>query len=194
MSRRAAPSSKKMPIMQISTPDISRKFIPLAVLFAVLVLLMPRTAKFNYDYKKGTPWPYETLISQFDFPILKTEEQIQEERENAGAIVIPYYKYSDEVTTSVIKNVQGLDLGAFNSLRPAVVTRLREIYVKGVISDGRIRSEHGAAKVSEELIYIQRDKRAVTYPRTEVYKVSDARDQLVSLLVKSNLSMASLML
>ncbi|MBR4740144.1 MAG: HDIG domain-containing protein [Bacteroidales bacterium] len=171
-----------MPIMQISTPDITRKFIPLAVLFAVLVLLMPRTAKFNYDYKKGTPWPYETLISQFDFPILKTEEQIQEERENAGAIVIPYYKYSDEVTTSVIKNVQGLDLGAFNSLRPAVVTRLRDIYAKGVISDGRIRSEHGAAKVSEDLIYIQRDKRAVTYPRTEVYKVSDARDQLVSLL------------
>ena len=168
--------------MQISTPDITRKFIPLAVLFAVLVLLMPRTAKFNYDYKKGTPWPYETLISQFDFPILKTEEQIQEERENAGAIVIPYYKYSDEVTTSVIKNVQGLDLGAFNSLRPAVVTRLRDIYAKGVISDGRIRSEHGAAKVSEDLIYIQRDKRAVTYPRTEVYKVSDARDQLVSLL------------
>ena len=55
-------------------PKIPRKFIPLVFVFAVLVLLMPRTAKFNYDYKKGSPWPYETLISQFDFPILKTEE------------------------------------------------------------------------------------------------------------------------
>jgi len=171
--------------MPISTPKIPRRFFPLAILFAVLVLLMPRTAKFNYDYKKGTPWPYETLISQFDFPILKTEEQIQEEREQAGGIVIPYYRYSDEITTSVIKNVQGLDMGAFNSLRPAVVTRLGEIYAKGVISDGRIRSEHGADKVSEELVYIQRDKRAVTYPRSEVYKVSDAKDQLVSLLAKT---------
>ena len=171
--------------MQISTPKIPRKFIPLAIVFAVLVLLMPRTAKFNYDYKKGTPWPYETLISQFDFPILKTDEEIQEEREQAGSIVIPYYKYSQEVTTSVIKNVQGLDLGSYNSLRPAVVTRLGEIYAKGVISDGRVRSEHGAAKVSEELIYIQRDKRAATYPRSEVYKVSDARDQLVALLAPS---------
>ena len=171
--------------MQISTPKIPRKFIPLAIVFAVLVLLMPRTAKFNYDYKKGTPWPYETLISQFDFPILKTDEEIQEEREQAGSIVIPYYKYSHEITTSVIKNVQGLDLGSYNSLRPAVVTRLGEIYAKGVISDGRIRTEHGAAKISEELIYIQRDKRAATYPRSEVYKVSDARDQLVALLARS---------
>ena len=168
--------------MPISTPKIPRRFIPLVIVFAVLVLLMPRTAKFNYDYKKGTPWPYETLVSQFDFPILKTEEQIQAERDQAGAIVIPYYRYSAEVTTSVIKNVQGLDLEKFNVLRPAIVTRLGDIYAKGVISDGRIRTEQGSARVSEELIYIQRDKRAVSYPRSEVYKVADAKDQLVALL------------
>ena len=168
--------------MPISTPKIPRRFIPLAIVFAVLVLLMPRTAKFNYDYKKGSPWPYETLVSQFDFPILKTEDQIQAEREQAGAIVIPYYRYSAEVTTSVIKNVQGLDLDAFNVLRPAIVTRLSDIYSKGVISDGRIRAEHGSARISEEVIYVQRDKRAVTCPRSEVYKVADAKDQLVALL------------
>ena len=118
---------------------------------------MPRTAKFNYDYKKGSPWPYETLISQFDFPILKTEEQIQEEREQAGSLVIPYYKYSAEVSTSVIKNIQGLDMGAYNFLRPAVVTRLSAIYQKGVISDAHVRADHGAAQLSENLICVQRD-------------------------------------
>ena len=171
--------------MPISTPKIPRKILPLVIVFAVLVLLMPRTAKFNYDYKKGSPWPYETLISQFDFPILKTEEQIQEEREQAGSIVIPYYRYSAEVTTSVIKNIQGLDLGRFNRIRPAVVTRLGDIYAKGVISDAQARTRHGSAKLSENLIYIQRDKRAVSCPRSEVYKVSDARDQLVALLAPS---------
>ncbi len=146
---------------------------------------MPRTAKFNYDYKKGSPWPYETLISQFDFPILKTEEQIQEEREAAGGLVIPYYRYSSEVTTSVIKNVQGLDLGKYNRIRPAVVTRLADIYARGVISDAHVRVQHGSAQVSEDLIYIQKDKRAATYPRSEVYKVSDAKDQLVSVLASA---------
>ena len=185
MSRRAAPLLKKTRIMPISTPKLPRKYIPLIIVFAVLVLLMPRTAKFNYDYKKGTPWPYETLISQFDFPILKTEEQIQEERDQAGTIVIPFYRYSEEVTSSVVKNAQSLDMGGFNNLRPAVVTRLGDIYSKGVISDGKVKVDQGSAQVSENLIYIQRNKRAVQYPRTEVYKVSDAKDQLVALLAKT---------
>ena len=166
-------------------PKIPRKFIPLVFVFAVLVLLMPRTAKFNYDYKKGSPWPYETLISQFDFPILKTEEQIQEEREQAGGLVIPYYRFSSEVTTSVIKNIQGLDLGKYNRIRPTVVTRLADIYARGVISDAHVRVQYGSANVSEDLIYIQKDKRAATYPRSEVYKVSDAKDQLVSVLASA---------
>ena len=123
--------------MQISTPKIQRIYLPLAIVFAVLVLLMPRTAKFNYDYKKGTPWPYETLVSEFDFPILKTADQMEAERESAGSIVIPYYRYSEEVTSSVVKNVQSLDLGKHNSLRPAIVNRLSEIYARGVISDSR---------------------------------------------------------
>ena len=171
--------------MQISTHKIPRKYLPLILVFAVLVLIMPRTAKFNYDYKKGTPWPYETLISQFDFPILKTKDQMQEEREETGSILIPYYRYSEELTSSVVKNVQSVDLGNFNNLRPAVVTRLSDIYARGVISDGKVKSDHGGLQVSDELIYVQRNKRAVQYPRSEVYKVSDARDQLVAGLAKT---------
>ncbi len=148
--------------------------------------MMPRTAKFNYDYKKGTTWPYETLVSQFDFPILKTEEQIRQEREEAGASVIPFYRYSEEVVSTAVRSIQGLDLGEYNSLRPAIVTRLNDIYAKGVISDGKVKVEKGYAEVSESLIYIQRNKRATQYPRTEVYKVSDARDQLLVLMSKAN--------
>ena len=171
--------------MQISTPKLPKRFIPLVIVFAVLVLLMPRTAKFSYDYKKGTPWPYETLISQFDFPILKTEEQMQEERESTGTVVVPYYRFSDEVTSAVIKNVQSLDLGRMNYLRPAIVTRLNDIYAKGVISDGRIKLEHAEGQLSENLIYVQHHKRATQIPRTEVYKLSEAQDQLVASMAVS---------
>ena len=66
-----------------------------------------------------------------------------------------------------------------------MVTRLGDIYAKGVISDGKVKLEQGSAQVSDNLIYIQKNKRAVQYPRTEVYKVSDARDQLVALLAKT---------
>ena len=171
--------------MQISTPKIPRKYFPLIIVFAVLVLFMPRTAKFNYDYKKGSPWPYETLVSQFDFPILKTEDQIREERGVSGTIVIPYYRYSEETVSQAVKNVQSLDLGDYKNIRPAIVMRLEDIYSKGVISDGKIRIEHSSAQISENLIYVQKNKRAVQTARSEVYKVSDARDQLVAMVAKT---------
>ena len=63
--------------------------MPLIALFALLVFIMPKSPKFNYDYRKGSPWMYETLIAQFDFPVLKTEAQLQAEREKAGSNVIP---------------------------------------------------------------------------------------------------------
>ena len=35
---------------------------------------------------------HETLIAQFDFPILKTAEQILSEREAAASDIIPYFR------------------------------------------------------------------------------------------------------
>ena len=35
-----------------------RVVLPLVVLFVILTLIFPRTAKFSYDYRKGSPWAY----------------------------------------------------------------------------------------------------------------------------------------
>ena len=166
--------------MRISTPKIPRRLLPLAIVFAILVLFMPRTAKFNYDYRKGSPWPYETLVSQFDFPILKTEEQLMEELDRVDGGTVPYYRYSDEVVNNSMKAVQGLDLGKYARLRPAIATGMADIYAKGVISDAKEKLDRGYGVLSGEVIYIQRNKRAAEYPRTEVYKVSDAKNQLLA--------------
>ena len=147
---------------------------------------MPRTAKFSYDYRKGSPWPYETLVSQFDFPILKTEEQIVAEREQAGGGTVPYYRYSEEVVNNTVKSLQGLDLGKYGRLRPAIASEITEIYSKGVISDAKVKLDRGYGNLSSDVIYIQRDKRASQYPRSEVYKVSDAQNQLVAEISRSN--------
>lgn len=172
--------------MQISTHKIPRRYIPLIIVFAVLVLFMPRTAKFNFDYKKGSPWPYETLISQFDFPILKTEEQIRDERGESGTVIIPYYRFSDEQVSMAVRNVQALDLGSHQYVRQAVVQRMQDIYAKGIISDAKVKFERPGSEVSENLIYVQKNKRATRVARSEVYKVSEARDQLVALVAKSH--------
>ena len=165
-------------------PKIPRRFLPLLLLFIILVVTMPRTAKFNYDYKKGSPWPYETLISQFDFPILKTQDQIQEERESAGTAIIPYYRYSEEATNNCVKAVENLDLGNYNNLKPTILSSVTEIFAKGVVPDGKIKLDRGAAAVSKDVLFIQRNKRVQKYPVSEVYKVSDAQNKLLADLAK----------
>lgn len=155
-------------------------YLPLILIYIVLVLLMPKAAKFDYDYKKGSPWQYETLVSQFDFPILKTSEQIEEERDRAGTSVVPYFRYSDEIVNNTVRSIEALDFGRYSSLKAPVVTRINAIYQRGVISDGRIRLDRGSAAVSEDLLFIQKNKRAEKYPRSEVYKVSDARNKLAA--------------
>ena len=166
--------------MRISTPKIPRRLLPLAIVFAILVLFMPRTAKFNYDYRKGSPWLYETLVTDFDFPILKTEEQLLEELDRVEGGTVPYYRYSEDVVNNAMKSIQGLDLGAHGRLRPAIASGMADIYAKGVISDAKEKLDRGYGVLSGEVIYIQRNKRVSEYPRSEVYKVSAAQNKLTA--------------
>lgn len=148
---------------KINFPRKFKVYLPLSVLFIVLVFLMPRSLRFSYDYKKGSPWKYETLIAQFDFPILKTEEQYQRELENAGARVIPYYRYDGKVSAHSSDVLASTDFGPYPEARQAVSDILSEIYSVGVISEF---SDQASA---EGVIYVQKDRRAVKVPVTEVY-------------------------
>ena len=57
-------------------PKDYKVYIPLTILFVLLVLLMPRSTSFNYKYSKGAPGMYQTLVAEFDFPILKTGAEL----------------------------------------------------------------------------------------------------------------------
>ena len=150
-----------------------RILLTLGIAFLLLVLLMPRSAKFAYDYHKGRTWKYETLYAQFDFPIYKTEEQMAAERGEVSE-PIPYFRYSDEVVTRNLLAAEGLELG---TLRSATVSALRAIYQRGVIADDQNRRSGSS---DPEVLYIQRDKRATKVPFSEVYRLTDARTQLLS--------------
>ena len=48
---------------------------------ACLVYLFPRSGGFKYSYQTGKPWPYETLLAPFDFPIAKSAEELLDEQQ-----------------------------------------------------------------------------------------------------------------
>ncbi|MBR1573569.1 MAG: HDIG domain-containing protein [Bacteroidales bacterium] len=153
-------------------PGEPRIYISLAILFLVLWLTMPRTGKFTYDYRKGAPWTYETLVAQFDFPVLKTEEQLQAERDAAGKSVIRYYRYSESVSQEALRAAESLDFGQYPYLRQRVVGSLSAIYTRGIFD--------GADESSDEVIFVQRGKRANRQPAANSYTVSGARSKLLA--------------
>lgn len=158
-------------------PREPKIYISLFIVFLILLFMMPRTGKFNYDYKKGSPWAYETLISQIDFPILKTSEQLQAERDAAGSSIVPYYKYEDGVEQEVISGVERLNFGEHADFRPHLLNTLASIYQRGVIADaGAVNA--GASKNAEGVLFVQKDKRASKIPASDVYTVSSANARI----------------
>ena len=162
-------------------------YLPLAILFVTLVLIFPRMGKFNYDYKKGSPWMYEPLIAQFDFPILKTDAQIQAERSLLGSSIIPYFRYSDTVVHSQISQVESLDLGANNSYKPEILNAFVRLYGSGIVSESGPEYLPEGKTFDSNVIFIQKDRRAKKVPSTEVYTVQEARDFLLLFLTEAEL-------
>lgn len=156
-----------------------RVLIPLVVLFLVLTLIFPRTAKFSYDYRKGSPWSHETLLAQFDFPILKTDEQIREEKNRSKSVVIPYYRYRQDIVDNCRKAAEGIDMGGYSYLRPLIVASMDGIYSNGVVPDEGVKLD-GHSDLSGAVLYIQKDKRAGKKPVSEVFKESEAKNRLLS--------------
>ncbi len=156
-----------------------RVLVPLVVLFVILTLMFPRTAKFSYDYRKGSPWSHETLLAQFDFPILKTDEQIREERSRSKSAVIPYYRYRQDIVDNCRKAAEGIEMGAYSYLRPLIVSSMDGIYSNGVVPDEGVKLD-GHSDPSGAVLYIQKDKRAGKKPVSEVFKESEAKNRLLS--------------
>lgn len=144
--------------------------IPLVVSFAVLMVLVPRTAKWGYDYSKGQAWRYETLVAQFDFPLLKTSEQIAKEKADLSSTIIPYYKMSTEVVGESFRKIEGMSFADVPGFKSSLVRHLSDIYNKGIISE---------IQDNVELIYVQKGKRAEKVPVSEVYLLPQARIALL---------------
>lgn len=79
---------------------IYRIFIALLAM-AVIVISLPKTVRFNYQYVQGLPWAYSELIAPFDFAILKTSEELIQEKDQALRQLAPFFSYSKEITDSV---------------------------------------------------------------------------------------------
>lgn len=171
---------------KIRIPHSFKAYLPLIGLFLLLVFIMPRSPKFNYDYRKGSPWMHETLLAQFDFPILKTDVQLQEERDKAGSEIIPYYRLDSKAATRSLNSLEALELGDDSRLKPVLEDLLSAIYSKGVIAPSASQNTEELKLNPSSLIYVQKDRRALKVPVSEVFTLEEATAYLYDGLARSD--------
>lgn len=163
---------------KINFPKKFKAYLPLIALFVLLVFIMPKSPKFNYDYRKGSPWMYETLIAQFDFPILKTDAQLQAEREKAGLNAIPYFRVDGKASSGSMSAVSGLDLGKWSDARMAISDAVTMLYSKGIMAPAASINMEELLQNSEGLIYVQKNRRAEKVPVSEVFTLEEASSMM----------------
>ena len=57
----------------------------------IIVWMFPQKASFKFEFQKGKPWMHENLIAPYDFPVIKTFEQITAEEEQIRANLNPTF-------------------------------------------------------------------------------------------------------
>src|ERR1043166_4258788 len=70
----------------------------------LIVIALPKETQFNYAFRKGKPWAYESLMAPFDFAINKTDAELNEERAQVLKNTHPFYQYDSKIAEQKINS------------------------------------------------------------------------------------------
>lgn len=149
-------------------------YISFVVVLLITVLLTPISGRFDYSYQLGKPWMYETLLAPIDFPILKTDEEMIQERRDKAMNVVKYYNYDQKVEVVQSENLSAV-LSNSNIKSDYIVSlyeNFQNLYSRGIIS------EYSGGETTKGMIIVEKNKRAVEIPEKEVFDVEYAVDFL----------------
>ena len=65
----------------------------------ILVLVFPKEGKFKYEFRTGKPWMHENLIAPFNVAILKSEQELENEKKEALKDLKPFFTKDLEIVS-----------------------------------------------------------------------------------------------
>jgi putative nucleotidyltransferase with HDIG domain len=120
------------------------KFIMMLFSIGIIVIALPKQAKFRYEYDKGKIWNQKDLVSPYIFAVLKSDQELKDDQAAAIRSIIPIYQLDADVEQQNLdgyKNdfeIKWRNAGLNENLKEKYFTlgynQLKEVYDKGILA------------------------------------------------------------
>ncbi|GEM63851.1 HDIG domain-containing protein [Sphingobacterium faecium NBRC 15299] len=82
--------------------NLIRKISLILATIILICIFLPKQARFRYEFQKGKVWDHENLISPYNFAILKTQEELNEDKKNILKTIQPIYDVNPTISREQI--------------------------------------------------------------------------------------------
>jgi len=118
--------------------------VMMALCVFFVTLFLPKQARFRFEYEKGKTWMQKDLYSPYNYAIQKTNEEIEEDKNEVLNSVLPVYQNDTELALSSIEafnsefeskwNGSGIDKDLKEQYKSQGNKLLQTIYNRGLIN------------------------------------------------------------
>ena len=103
----------------------------------IIAYLLPNQNTFKYQFETGKPWSYDLITASFDFPVYKSDIQVQEEKKIILQNFVPFFKLDTTVLTEQynrFKKDYFEKHGEEHRYDNLILNKFASIYKKGIVS------------------------------------------------------------
>ena len=150
---------------------------------SVIVYFLPNEGKFNYQFDINKPWKYGLLQASFDFPIYKSDIQVQKEQDSILADYQPYFQIDKEAEKNVLSKLrEDYNKTLRHSLPGTDYVRYIERTLKALYEDGIIAGNDLKRMEEDSIIAIRLVDKNVATSRfiDQLYTVKEAYEYLLN--------------
>ncbi|TCK80969.1 hypothetical protein C8N28_2729 [Albibacterium bauzanense] len=107
----------------------------------VIAFFLPKHPRFRFEFEKGKVWMHEDLVSPYNFAILKTQEEINKDRDDVLQSINPIYNFQSQVAENQVARMQA-DLETkwrnttFDPDQEPVYNKFATVILQKIYSDG----------------------------------------------------------
>lgn len=77
--------------------DLYYRIVLVTISILIITSFLPRQIRFKYEYKQGQPWTHDDLRAPFDFPVYKSQQELDEEKKEVMNRAPLVYRREEQV-------------------------------------------------------------------------------------------------